>query len=50
MVYGVIQHFSDIAGLSSKKLSEIFSKSFLIPLEDTDNQFQLQVCAMVTDK
>ncbi|XP_069123650.1 uncharacterized protein [Argopecten irradians] len=35
--------FRDWRGLASKKFIEIFSKTFLIPLEDTDNHFELEV-------
>ncbi|XP_033755704.1 uncharacterized protein LOC117338457 [Pecten maximus] len=35
--------YRDWRGLASKKFIEIFSKTFLIPLEDTDNHFELEV-------
>ncbi|RUS83688.1 hypothetical protein EGW08_008536, partial [Elysia chlorotica] len=35
--------FRDWRGFAMKKLKEIFSPTFLVPLEDTDNFFQLKV-------
>ncbi|KAL3877445.1 hypothetical protein ACJMK2_035151 [Sinanodonta woodiana] len=35
--------YKDWRGLASRMLSEIFSPSFLVPLEETDTHFQLQV-------
>ncbi|CAI9722776.1 Hypothetical predicted protein [Octopus vulgaris] len=34
---------NDWKGLACKKLTEIFSKNFLVPLEETDNHFELKV-------
>ncbi|CAL1542802.1 unnamed protein product [Lymnaea stagnalis] len=35
--------FRDWRGFAAKKLKEIFSSTFLVPLEETDNFFQLKV-------
>ncbi|XP_005097291.1 uncharacterized protein LOC101859401 [Aplysia californica] len=35
--------FRDWRGFAMKKLKEIFAPSFLVPLEETDNSFQLKV-------
>ncbi|XP_059139647.1 uncharacterized protein LOC131927817 [Physella acuta] len=35
--------FRDWRGFAAKKLKEIFASSFMVPLEETDNYFQLKV-------
>ena len=34
-------------GLASQKLSSIFSSAFLVPLEETDNHFKLEVTILI---
>jgi len=33
-----------LSGLATQLLTEVFSSSFLTPLEETDTCFQLEVC------